>query len=112
MNDIESRIRVLAEIDKILHERARLAIATILFHKGKVTFNTLKRLLDTSEGNLATHLRTLEKAGYVKVEKRFVNRRPQTTYELTENGIEAYRTYLKNLAMALQFGEFQDEKKQ
>ena len=103
MNKIEELAKTLAEIDKVLHERIRLAISTILFHRGKVSFNTLKRMLKTSEGNLATHLRTLEQAGYVKVEKKFVDRKPQTTYELTEKGIKAYREYLKTLTKILQF---------
>ncbi len=103
MNKIEELAKTLAEIDKVLHERIRLAISTILFHRGKVSFNTLKRMLKTSEGNLATHLRTLEQAGYVKVEKKFIERKPQTTYELTDKGIKAYREYLKTLAKILQF---------
>ena len=103
MNKIEELAKTLAEIDKVLHERIRLAISTILFHRGKVSFNTLKRMLKTSEGNLATHLRTLEQAGYVKVEKKFIERKPQTTYELTDKGIKAYREYLKTLTKILQF---------
>lgn len=108
MNEIEELAKILADIDKILHERVRLAISTVLFHKGKVTFNTLKRLLKTSEGNLATHLRTLEQAGYVRVEKKFVGRKPQTAYELTDKGIKAYRNYLGKLARILQMEEQQN----
>ncbi len=103
MNNIEELARTLAGIDRVLHERIRLAISTILFHRGEVSFNTLKRVLKTSEGNLATHLRTLEQAGYVEVKKRFVGRKPQTTYELTDRGIKAYREYLKTLTKILQF---------
>ena len=98
MTDAERLAEAVASLDKILHEKARLAIATLLFHMGKTDFNSLRRLLKTSEGNLATHLRTLENAGYIKVEKRFVGRRPQTLYQLTAKGREAYRKYLENLA--------------
>ena len=96
--DAEELAKAVASLDRVLHEKMRLAIATALYHRGKADFTYLKRLLKTSEGNLATHLRTLEQAGYVRVEKRFVGRRPQTLYELTEKGKRAYREYVKNLA--------------
>lgn len=102
LTEAERLAEVVAGLNKVLHEKIRLAIATILFHAGKTDFNRLLRLLKTSEGNLATHLRTLEKTGYLKVEKKFVGRRPQTLYELTEEGKEAYREYLKRLAEILQ----------
>jgi len=98
LSDIERMAKTLTNLDKILHEKTRLAISTILFHKGKVNFNTLRRLLETSEGNLATHLKKLEQAGYIKVEKRFVGRKPQTLYQLTNKGKKAYQNYLNDLA--------------
>lgn len=101
MSDVEKMTKTLTSLDKILHEKIRLAISTILFHRGKVDFNTLRRLLETSEGNLATHLRKLEQAGYIKVEKRFVGRKPQTLYQLTDKGRKAYRNYLDDLAKIL-----------
>ena len=101
MSDVEKMTKTLTNLDKILHEKIRLAISTILFHRGKVDFNTLRRLLETSEGNLATHLRKLEQAGYIKVEKRFVGRKPQTLYQLTDKGRKAYRNYLDDLAKIL-----------
>jgi len=101
LSDVEKMTKTLTNLDKILHEKIRLAISTILFHRGKVDFNTLRRLLETSEGNLATHLRKLEQAGYIKVEKRFVGRKPQTLYQLTDKGRKAYRNYLDDLAKIL-----------
>jgi len=101
LSDVEKMTKTLTSLDKILHEKIRLAISTILFHRGKVDFNTLRRLLETSEGNLATHLRKLEQAGYIKVEKRFVGRKPQTLYQLTDKGRKAYRNYLDDLAKIL-----------
>ena len=101
MSDVEKMTKTLTSLDKILHEKIRLAISTILFHRGKVDFNTLRRLLETSEGNLATHLRKLEQAGYINVEKRFVGRKPQTLYQLTDKGKKAYRNYLDDLAKIL-----------
>ena len=105
MAEAERLAKAITELDKLLHEKVRLAIATILFHANKADFNTLKRLLKTSEGNLATHLRALEQAGYLKVEKRFVGRKPQTLYELTDKGKKAYREYLGNLAKILHAGK-------
>ena len=105
MAEAESLAKVITELDKLLHEKARLAIAAILFRTNRADFNALKRLLKTSEGNLATHLRTLERAGYLKVEKRFVGRKPQTLYELTDKGKKAYRKYLGNLAKILRAGK-------
>ena len=97
MNELEKLAKTLTNLDKTLHEKTRLAISTILFHRRKVDFNTLRRLLETSEGNLATHLRKLEQAGYIEVEKRFVGRKPKTLYRLTEKGRKTYRDYLTNL---------------
>ena len=102
LDELEKLAKSLTGLDKVLHEKTRLAISTILFHRGKVDFNTLRRLLETSEGNLATHLRTLEQAGYVRVEKRFVGRKPQTLYELTNEGKKAYRNYLGSLVRIFQ----------
>ena len=104
MAEAEKLAEVITGLNKVLHEKVRLAIVTILFHIGKTDFNSLLRLLKTSEGNLATHLRVLEKADYLKVEKRFVGRKPRTLYELTEKGKEAYREYLRKLAEILQKG--------
>ena len=105
MAEAERLAKAVTELDKLLHEKARLAIATILFHVNKADFNTLRRLLKTSEGNLATHLYTLEEAGYLKVEKKFVGRRPQTLYKLTSKGRKAYQEYLLKLAEILQAGK-------
>ncbi|VUT23614.1 MAG: Helix-turn-helix domain protein [Candidatus Methanolliviera sp. GoM_asphalt] len=91
----------IVELDKVIHERMRLAMMTLLYHHREVSFNYLKEALKTSEGNLATHLKVLEKSGYIKVKKRFVKRRPQTSYELTELGKEAYRRYLSVLKRLL-----------
>lgn len=105
MAGAERLAEVVASLDKVLHEKIRLAVATILFHTGRMDFNGLKRLLKTSDGNLATHLKVLEGAGYLKVKKRFVGRRPQTLYELSKEGEKAYREYLGKLRELLQAGK-------
>ena len=63
----------------------------------KIDFTTLKTRLEVSDGNLGAHLRVLEDAGYIKVDKNFVNRRPKTTYTITANGTRAFNQHLKGL---------------
>ena len=70
------------KIDKIIHERGRLAIMTLLATRVRWSFADLKHELRLSDGNLVTHLRTLHQAGYVAVTKEVLDR-PQTTYALT-----------------------------
>ncbi len=85
------------EIDDIIHARIRLAIMTILITRGKSDFKKLKRLTNTTDGNLSTHLRKLENAEYILVEKCFIDRKPVTSYEVSEKGKKSYLEYLKKL---------------
>ena len=87
----------ITELDKVIHERARLAIMTLLYHHKEVSFNYLKQALKTSEGNLATHLKSLEGAGYINVIKKFVKRKPRTSYQLTKKGKERYGRYVATI---------------
>jgi DNA-binding HxlR family transcriptional regulator len=93
------------ELDKVIHERARLAMMTLLYHHQEVSFNYLKQAMKTSEGNLATHLKTLEGVGYIKLTKKFVKRKPQTSYQLTKKGKGAYERYLSTLERLLKHRE-------
>lgn len=83
--------------DPLLHERVRLAILGILLQQEEVDFKTLKQALDVSDGNLASHLRTLEDGGIIEVEKTFRGRRPRTLYRLTPEGRARFLQYLENL---------------
>lgn len=83
------------EIDDIIHSRIRLAIMTILLVRDKADFATLKNQTKTSDGNLSTHLRKLEDAGYISFKKSFVQRKPVTVYWVSDEGKEAYANYLK-----------------
>jgi DNA-binding HxlR family transcriptional regulator len=83
-------------LDKLIHEKGRLAIMTLLAARPNWPFQDLKVELKMSDGNLITHLRTLHQAGYVAYRKEII-RRPQTRYELTARGRQAFRTYLKAL---------------
>ena len=84
-------------LDPVLHQPVRLGIASILAARGETSFNELREALEASDGNLATHLRNLEEARYVAVEKRFDKRRPLSTYTLTAAGRAAFKTYLVHL---------------
>lgn len=85
------------ELDEIIHARIRLAVMTILITREKCDFATLKKQTKTTDGNLSTHLRKLEKAGYVEMEKVFVKRKPMTIYWVSEKGKIAYQHYLDKL---------------
>ncbi len=84
-------------LDPLFHDRARFGIMVVLLKNGEVDFNTLKRELGLTDGNLATHLRKLEEAGVVRYRKTFVGRRPRTYYSLTPEGRERFVEYLERL---------------
>ena len=81
-------------IDEVIHGRIRLGIMAFLSGAGSADFNTLKARLQATDGNLSAHLRKLEDAGYVAVEKTFVDRKPLTTMALTDDGRKAFTAYL------------------
>lgn len=89
----------LSAIDDVIHGKIRLAAMAFIAGAGKADFASLKRALQTTDGNLSVHMRKLEDAGYVTVEKTFHNRRPLTTYALSEQGVAAWKAYLDRLAM-------------
>jgi len=83
--------------EKIFDSSVRLRILTFIALKGRTTFSEIKDTLNLTDGNLSTHLQKLEKAGVIKSKKRFVNRRPQTTYQFTEEGRVQFENYLNEL---------------
>ena len=85
------------ELDRTIHERVRLAIVSALAGADTLTFNELKDLLGTSDGNLSVHARRLEEAGFVACEKSFVARVPRTAYRLTGAGRRALDDYLGHM---------------
>ena len=84
-------------LDRVIHERMRLAIASALAVNDSLTFNDLKRLLETTDGNLSVHARKLEDAGYISCEKSFENRMPKTEYRLTAAGRRAFEKYIAHM---------------
>ena len=85
------------ELDRVIHERVRLAIVSALAGTRSLTFSELKELLDLSDGNLSVHTRRLEEAGFVACEKSFIDRVPRTEYRLTAAGRKALDAYLDHM---------------
>jgi DNA-binding HxlR family transcriptional regulator len=86
-----------ADLDRLIHERVRLAIVSALAVRDKLTFNELKALLKTSDGNLSVHARKLEEAEYITCDKSFAGRVPKTEYRLTALGRRALERYLDHM---------------
>jgi DNA-binding HxlR family transcriptional regulator len=86
-----------AELDRLIHERVRLAIVSALAVNESLTFNDLKQLLNTTDGNLSVHARKLEEAQYVVCNKYFDGRMPKTEYRLTTAGRRALERYLGHM---------------
>ena len=84
-------------LDKIIHEPARLLIMTHLYVVTDADFVYLKRATGLTAGNLSTHLTRLETAGFVKITKSFDCKKPKTTLELTKKGRKAFEDYRKNI---------------
>ncbi len=89
--------RPLPELDRLIHERIRLGIVSALAVNATMTFSDLKKLLDTTDGNLSVHARKLEDAGYVQCDKSFAGRTPRTEYRLTADGRAALESYLGHM---------------
>ncbi len=87
----------LPNLDRIIHERMRLGIVSALAVNESMTFNELKKLLQTTDGNLSVHARRLEEAKYVECSKSFEGRMPKTEYKLTAAGRSAFERYLNHM---------------
>lgn len=85
------------DLDKIIHERMRLGIISALAANKKLSFNELKTLLNTTDGNISVHARKLEDAGYLVCEKSFIKRKPLTEYKITKEGKAALEKYLNHM---------------
>lgn len=85
------------QLDRVIHEKGRLAIMAMLAATPELSFTELRDMLDMTDGNLTTHIRTLQEAGYVAVVKSYHNNRPLTTYTLTPAGRKAFAEYVSLL---------------
>jgi DNA-binding transcriptional ArsR family regulator len=93
----KARPAPLPDLDRVIHERVRLAIVSALAAGDEMSFGDLKELLGTTDGNLSVHARKLEEAGYVACEKGFEGRVPKTRYRLTAAGRKALERYLAHM---------------
>jgi DNA-binding HxlR family transcriptional regulator len=94
---IHSRETVPADLDRLIHERVRLGIVSALAVNRSLTFNELKAMLKTTDGNLSVHARKLEEADYIVCTKSFDGRLPKTEYRLTAAGRRALERYLNHM---------------
>ena len=84
-------------LDKVLEHRLRLQIMSVLMTNDVFDFNTLKETLNVTDGNLASHIKALEKEKYISVNKTFVDRKPNTKYKITERGRTSFKKHLDAL---------------
>ena len=84
-------------MDKVLEHRVRLQIMSVLVSNESYDFNSLKELLELTDGNLATHLKALEKEKYIGIKKTFVDRKPNTQYRSTDKGRVAFKKHIDAL---------------
>ena len=90
------------QLDRIIHEKGRLAIMSMLAASPELSFTELRDALNMSDGNLTTHIRTLQEAGYVTVAKSYQNKRPLTMVSLTNPGRKAFAGYVDLLEKIVQ----------
>ena len=91
-----------AQLDRLVHERLRLGILSALSVSESLSFSEIKKLLDTTDGNLSVHARKLEEAGYIACTKGFEGRVPRTEYRLTAAGRRALDRYLDHMEALIQ----------
>jgi DNA-binding MarR family transcriptional regulator len=93
---------VLKDLDKAFENRTRLGIMAALMVNDSLDFNTLKELLGVTDGNLASHLKSLEKSKYIIFTKDFLNRKPNTNYSATSGGKQAFKKHINAIEQLLQ----------
>ena len=94
-----------ADVDRVIHEPARLLLMTVLAVVSKADFVFLAQQTGLSGGNLSTHLTKLEEAGYITSDKTFVNKRPRTILKMTRSGKQAFAAYRERMAGILSIGK-------
>ena len=93
------------QLDRVIHEKGRLAIMSVLAASPELSFTELRELLKMTDGNLTTHIRTLQESGYVTVTKQFEKKRPLTTVSLSKNGKTAFAAYIQLLNEIVRFSK-------
>jgi DNA-binding MarR family transcriptional regulator len=88
---------ILDQLDKVFDSRIRLSIMTILMVDDAIDYNALKSALELTDGNLASHIKALEKEEYIQVKKTFLGKKPNTSYSITKRGRKAFSIHLNAL---------------
>ncbi len=96
---------IISNINKIFENRIRLGIMSVLMVHEKIDFKTLKKMLNVSDGNLASHTHALEKTEYIEIRKQFIGKKPNTTYMATKKGKKAFREHLNALEKLIKENE-------
>jgi DNA-binding HxlR family transcriptional regulator len=89
---------IISGLNKLFDSRIRLGIMSILMVNDWVDFNSLKELIGITDGNLASHLSTLEKSELIEIRKQFIGKKPNTRYRITQKGRELFKSHLDNLS--------------
>lgn len=92
-------------LNKVFDSRVRLGIMSALVVNEQLSFNQLKAIIDVTDGNLASHLKSLEENGYIKVQKGFIGRKTNTTYFITKTGEKAFKLHLEGLEQMIRLME-------
>jgi DNA-binding HxlR family transcriptional regulator len=87
----------ISRLNKLFENRVRLGIMSVLIVNDSYDFNNLKETLGVTDGNLASHLKALEENKLIKVNKQFIGRKPNTSYSITETGVNLFRSHIKAL---------------
>jgi DNA-binding MarR family transcriptional regulator len=90
------------QLDRVIHEKGRLAIMSMLAATPELSFTEMRDALAMTDGNITTHIRTLQEAGYISITKSFQNNRPHTTCSLTASGKKAFTNYINLLEAIIQ----------
>ncbi len=88
---------IISNINKVFENRVRLGIMSVLMVNEKMDFKTLKKMLNASDGNIASHTNALEKEGYLEISKQFIGEKPNTTYSVTHEGRKAFQDHINAL---------------
>ncbi|HEX7047713.1 MAG TPA: transcriptional regulator [Gammaproteobacteria bacterium] len=97
-----------SQLDDLIHSRIRLAVMAVLASVRRAEFTFIRNKVNTTDGNLSTHLRKLEDSGYVEINKRFENRKPVTDVALTNKGRKAFAAYVAHLEGLLSISKGDD----
>ncbi len=92
---------IITSLNKAFENRVRLGIMTILMKNERVDFNRLKSVLEVTDGNLASHLSSLEEKEYLTISKRFIEKKPNTTYQITTEGRYEFKMHIRTLAILI-----------